>query len=487
VKRPATTEPDSPVLQRLIEEARASRPRGLLAGKRGTELVATAAFLAVAVPMATLLDSPRSLDWGLAIGLVVSYAIAARVRFHTGSCWTVPTELIFVPMLFLLPTPAVPLFVSAALVLGRTPEYLSRAVHPSRTLMMVGDGWYAVGPALVLTLAGADTPSWGDWPIYLGALGAQFGLDLVWSVIRIGIGLGERLRTLLGELRAIDTVDALLAPVGLLAAFASVDQHWAFLLTVPLIGLIAIFARERETRIKNALTLSQAHRGTAHLLGELLTTTHEYTGTHSRSVVVLAHHLGLVMDLDEDVQREIEFGALLHDIGKMAVPSEIINKPGALTDEEMALMRTHTEEGEQMLARIGGALAEVGHVVRSHHEHWDGNGYPDGLREEQIPIAARVISCCDAFNAMTTHRPYRDAMPPAAALTELRTHSGTQFDPDVVRALIGLIEGGAPGAPFAGRPHERSEDASPDRGAGYLLASSSSYSRNDSEVAPARL
>ena len=134
----------------------------------------------------------------------------------------------------------------------------------------------------------------------------------------------------------------------------------------------------------------------------------------------------------------------------MAIPVAILNKPAALTDDEMGLMRTHTIEGERMLSRIGGVLGEAGEIVRSHHEHFDGRGYPDGLSGERIPVASRVIACCDAFNAMTTDRPYRAAMPVGEAIAELRANSGTQFDPVVVAAVIDVVEGWAgepPGEP----------------------------------------
>ena len=190
------------------------------------------------------------------------------------------------------------------------------------------------------------------------------------------------------------------------------------MLALPVIGLFAIFAREREARIEHALTLSHAYRGTAHLLGEILSTNDAYTGAHSRSVVVLSRSVGVQMGLDDATLRDVEFGALLHDVGKVNVPNEIINKPGALNDEEWEVMRAHTAEGERMLERIGGMLGEVGTVVRSHHEHFDGSGYPDGLAGEGIPIASRVIACCDAFNAMTTDRPYRLAMSTDEAIAE---------------------------------------------------------------------
>jgi len=437
-----TTEPDSdPALQRVIVAARDQRARALLDRERAFEVLAATAFLAVAIPLALLVDSGRSFDLAVAVALVATYAVATRIEFRMGSGYTEASELVFIPMLFLLPTEAVPLFVAAALLLSRLPEYLNGEVHADRAALRIVDAWSAVGPAAVLVLAGATTPEWGDWPIYLGALAAQFGCDFLATTIRVRLGLGISLRTLIDELRAIYMVDALLAPIGILAAFAAAQEKWAFLLVLPLIALISIFARERRGRIDNALTLSSAYRGTAHLLGELLSTNHEYTGEHRRSVVVLAHQVAGALGLNELTMREVEFGALLHDVGKMAVPNELINKPGALSDEEWALMKTHTVEGEQMLDRIGGVLGEVGAVVRAHHERFDGTGYPDGLRGAEIPIASRVITVCDAFSAMTTERPYQGAMEVEAAIGELRALAGIQFDPDVVAAAIAVIQG----------------------------------------------
>jgi HD-GYP domain-containing protein (c-di-GMP phosphodiesterase class II) len=435
-----TTHPEAdPAVERMLVEARNGRSERLPARELRIEALTAAGFVVTAVAMVVALPSDRALDPLLAIGLVSAYAVAARVRFHTGNYWTVPTQLVFVPMLFLLPTAAVPLLVPLGLILSRLPDYRGHRVHPSRMLIMVGDAWYAVGPAVVLALAGAETPAWGDWPIYLGALAAQFAFDFGRAVIRSRVELRTHLSELVKESQPIWLVDTLLSPVGLLVAFAAAPTPWAFVLSLPLIGLFAIFAREREARIEHALTLSHAYRGTAHLLGEILRTSDAYTGAHSRSVVVLSRTVGIAMGLDEAVLRDIEFGALLHDVGKVNVPDEIINKPGALTDEEWDVMRGHTAEGERMLERIGGMLGEVGTVVRSHHEHFDGSGYPDGLAGEEIPIASRVIACCDAFNAMTTDRPYRAAMSTEEAVAELRVNSGSQFDPRVVEALIELV------------------------------------------------
>jgi len=206
------------------------------------------------------------------------------------------------------------------------------------------------------------------------------------------------------------------------------------------VGLLAYFAKERRARLDQAFELSGAYRGTARLLGQVVESDDAYTGEHSRGVVELSLAVADRMGLDPRARVRVEFGALLHDVGKIAVPNEIINKPGPLNHEEWAVMRRHTIEGERMLKPIGGLLAEVGGVVRSSHEHYDGGGYPDGLAGSQIPIEARIVCCCDAFSAMTTDRSYRRAMPLEAALLELNACSGTQFDPDVASALVAVVE-----------------------------------------------
>jgi HD-GYP domain-containing protein (c-di-GMP phosphodiesterase class II) len=134
---------------------------------------------------------------------------------------------------------------------------------------------------------------------------------------------------------------------------------------------------------------------------------------------------------------------MLHDIGKIAIPNAILNKPGRLDAREWAIMQTHTVEGQRMLNRIGGLLGRIGLIVRASHERWDGGGYPDGLAGEDIPMAARIVCASDAFNAMTTHRPYREAMTRAAAVAEMEAGAGSQFDPAVVRAVIELSHGQA--------------------------------------------
>lgn len=140
-----------------------------------------------------------------------------------------------------------------------------------------------------------------------------------------------------------------------------------------------------------------------------------------------------------DENREAEFGFLLHDAGKVGIPERILNKPGPLSAAEWRVMRTHPVVGYQLVAGIP-FLQTAALVIRSHHEMFDGTGYPEGLAGEQISLAARAFSVIDAFDAMTTDRPYRAALPPDQAVTELERMSGTQFDPEVVRVFAPLAE-----------------------------------------------
>ncbi|HEU4599096.1 MAG TPA: HD-GYP domain-containing protein, partial [Solirubrobacterales bacterium] len=341
------------------------------------------------------------------------------------------------------PTPAVPLVVSLSWALGRLIDYVSGRTSVHRAFHVFGDCWHAIGPALVIVACGAQSFSWDDWPIYLLALVAQFAFDFVATAGRALLIDGTPPRVVLRMIAPVYGFDAALAPVGLLVAFAALSVGPALCLAVlPLAAVLAVLSRERQARVDQAVALSEAYQGTALLLGDVVEADDAYTGSHSRGVVELSLAVSDKLGLGYEQRRNVEFAALLHDVGKISVPNEIINKKGLLDDAEWEIMRQHTIEGERMLKRIGGVLAEVGRIVRASHEDFDGSGYPDGLAGEEIPIEARIVTCCDAFSAMTTTRSYRKAMSTEAAVAELRACAGTQFDPEVVKALIELLEQG---------------------------------------------
>ncbi|HXB63666.1 MAG TPA: HD domain-containing phosphohydrolase [Solirubrobacteraceae bacterium] len=161
----------------------------------------------------------------------------------------------------------------------------------------------------------------------------------------------------------------------------------------------------------------------------------DYTACHGEDVAELAERVALRIGLSRTQARDVRYAAMLHDIGKIAVPSEILLKQGPLTDEEWVVMRSHATVGGELVGRID-AFAHLAPAVRSSHERWDGGGYPDGLAGEEIPLAARIISACDTYDAIVTHRPYRPARTPQEAAAELRRVAGAQLDERAVGALL---------------------------------------------------
>jgi diguanylate cyclase (GGDEF)-like protein len=193
--------------------------------------------------------------------------------------------------------------------------------------------------------------------------------------------------------------------------------------------------------VERELALLSSERGSPAAVQALAAAIEErdnYTHEHSEEVVHLARGVAMMLGLSSDQVERIADAALLHDVGKLAVPNEILHKRGPLTPEEWEIMTDHPVAGERILLRIP-ELTAIAPVVRHEHEHWDGSGYPDGLRGQLIPIGSRIILACDAYNAMITDRPYRAAMPAAEAVGELRRGVRAQFDPDVVDALLDLL------------------------------------------------
>jgi HD-GYP domain-containing protein (c-di-GMP phosphodiesterase class II) len=197
-----------------------------------------------------------------------------------------------------------------------------------------------------------------------------------------------------------------------------------------------VFKQERA----RAQELRRSYMATVRALSNAVEARDAYTGKHAERVAAYGLELARAAGLDVADSPQIEFGFLLHDVGKVAVPDAILFKSSALTEEEYALVRKHPVTGSEILRDVD-FLGEGKLVVRHHHEHWDGSGYPDGLSGETIPLAARVFAVADALDALTTNRPYRPASTFARARAEIRAGSGTQFDPTVVEAYEGIPDG----------------------------------------------
>ena len=401
------------------------------------------ALLVTCVGLTFLLPSSETFDPLVVLGLLVAFAVASRVEFEIGPIIAVPVQLVFIPMLFLAPLPLVPLLVGAGFLAGELPDFIRGRTHPDRWVHCIGDAWFAIGPVVVIGLLAPGAPSVDDAAVYALAILAQVMFTLLrdglWSFAVRSVSVRETLRLVVW----IGWIDALLSPVAFVAAGVASEHPAVALAVAPLLWLLHVFARERTERYAAALELQQTYRGTVMVLSDVVEADDNYTASHCRSVVELSGAAATELGLSRDQRQDLETAALLHDVGKIAIPKEILNKPAKLTEEEFELMKSHTLEGQALLDRVGGRLARVGEIVRSCHERWDGGGYPDGLRGEEIPLAARIVFCCDAYSAMTTDRPYRAAMTREAAIAELRANSGTQFEPRVVDAVCRVAESDA--------------------------------------------
>jgi diguanylate cyclase (GGDEF)-like protein len=611
--------------EHLVEEARARVTKPLAGRDRWTSVGLGGSFVATAVATAVYLPGHRPLSVLTAVLLVGAYAVVSRIEFELGPGSAVPTQLVLVPMLFLLPVSAVPLFVAAGFVAGLVVDQLQGKRHGQRVFVVLSCSWHAVGPAVVLSLFGHDDPRWSDAPIYVAALAAQFVLDFVSSAARERLAFGASPRRLLPFMGWIFAVDALLAPVALGIAFVGVEAVFASLLVLPLAGLLTLLARDRAKRIDRALELTAAYRGAMRdarsdpltglgnrlawdealeataagpsvgpvsvilidldglkvandtrghdfgdrllrSLGEALRSSvrpgdlvariggdelgvlmpktddsgcaavagrireriadtvvdgfrlsaalghatrplaadvadaargadmqlylvkrarpprlfdvtnvvplarpdereagtressasrrqsadafevlvaalrerDEFLADHVSGVADLALAVGKRLGLSESQLTSLSRAASLHDVGKLAVPDAIINKCAALSADEWNVMRGHPVVGARILARAMGLL-DVASLVRASHERYDGFGYPDGLSAEQIPLGARIVFVCDAYDAMTSDRPYRPGMTHDEALAELRANAGAQFDPLVVDAFCEVV------------------------------------------------
>jgi HD-GYP domain-containing protein (c-di-GMP phosphodiesterase class II) len=163
-----------------------------------------------------------------------------------------------------------------------------------------------------------------------------------------------------------------------------------------------------------------------------------YTGMHARDVADCVPLAGAALGLSASEIEQLELAARFHDIGKIAVPEEVLRKPGPLDEEERRVMACHVEWGAELLRHLPDC-EPIAHIVRHHHEQYDGGGYPDGLAGGEIPLASRIIAACDAYGAMISDRPYRPALAPHRAVEELRRGSGSQFDPDAVGAVLHVL------------------------------------------------
>jgi signal transduction histidine kinase len=340
----------------LAREGIARRAQPLPARRAVTEVVAGGAFVAAAVLLATLAKADRSFEVGPTIALVLMFAVGIRVQIDVGVAYTSPVQLAFVPMLLLLPTPLVPLLVLFAWLLGRLPRLLGD-MHPDRLLLIPGDCWFAIGPALVLVLGDAQTPDWSHWPLYLLALLAQFGLEALTNYVREWIGEGVAPRIVLHELGVIWAIDALLSPLGMLAAFASASFQYAFLLLIAPVGLLGFYAREREGRLRSAMALADAAHDREGLIAGA---SHELV-TPLGVLVGLTGHLTGGAQLAPDRRAELDTVMRREVLALRQVVRQFVDYTRLKTERDLQISPSPTQL-EPLVADVVVALQGLGRV-----------------------------------------------------------------------------------------------------------------------------
>lgn len=239
-----------------------------------------------------------------------------------------------------------------------------------------------------------------------------------------------------------------LMPFDTVAAIPQETSSWLLrlMLFVMVGGLVGLFQALLQRRLREvehlAGKLAATNGRTLSTFASTVDLRDEDTGGHSARVAHNALAVARALALDENGVRAAYWGGLLHDLGKIAVPEHILRKPGRLTEAEVARMRRHSAIGAELLAAVSPDFAPISRTVRSHHERWDGTGYPDGVAGPDIPLTGRIVTVVDVFEALTCARPYRDPSEPDEALAYLRSHAGIHFDPNLVPLLEELYREG---------------------------------------------
>jgi HD-GYP domain-containing protein (c-di-GMP phosphodiesterase class II) len=280
----------------------------------------------------------------------------------------------------------------------------------------------------------------------------MFGGDLLTSALELGPMTGAPPRQVIrSTLRSAGTVEAVLYAIGIFGALAALAHAWtALTLVLPAGAVYVAFKRNREMHDSTRMLLVS--------LADTVDLRDPYTGGHSRRVTDFCAGILRELGLEGPDVAMIIASARVHDIGKIGIPDAVLQKPGALTPEEWAIMQSHAERGAELLARYPDFARGV-EIVRHHHERWDGKGYPTGLKEYAIPFGARVIAVADSFDAMTSDRPYRPGMSDRQAARILLDGRGTQWDARVVDAFLSSIAdrlAGRDEAALAGSPSQSS-------------------------------
>ncbi|HXM52157.1 MAG TPA: HD domain-containing phosphohydrolase [Candidatus Binatus sp.] len=279
--------------------------------------------------------------------------------------------------------------------------------------------------------------------LYLSIAGNVHSRDLVSVYIVLALFTAALLP--LRTAMAVALVAAVAAAVPLVAGWSELYER-ALLVLVCVIGLIVYtqtrmlgnFSRQKREADERVRQIEESFMTTLGAVSAMVYGKDRFTETHSRATAMLAVAVAQHLGLKGLALRQIEYAALLHDVGKVSLPAQVLEKPGPLNGEELALVHEHPVIAERILSRVP-SLKAICPIVRAQYERWNGSGYPDGLAGEMIPLGGRIIHVCAAFHAMSTDRPYRPALTTDQIISELRSQAGSQFDPRVVEAVVALV------------------------------------------------
>jgi putative nucleotidyltransferase with HDIG domain len=380
------------------------------------------------------------------IGLAAIAAAAERARVKLSS--TIESSISLLPTVFAAAVlgPAAAIFVGAASFIGEInrPYPHRRLRWGIYTCIRAITGAAAAGAASAAAFAGTGTARIVVATAIAGVVAET--LDLGFAALTMALRGGD-MRTSLRTMAPVAAASLLLyAPVVALLgiAYAELTPWTLVFFFVPALAAQRLFGLYQEQRrLADDLgelneRLEAANLSFATALVATLDARDRYTAGHSAAVAIYARDIARRMGLSEEQQNLAHLSGLVHDIGKIGLPAGLLEKPGALTLDERREMQRHSEIGERILANVE-TYSEIAAVVRHHHERVDGEGYPDGLESDQIPLLARIIAVADAYNAMTSDRPYRDAMPSRVARLRLAQAVETQFDTSVVAAFEAIL------------------------------------------------
>jgi HD-GYP domain-containing protein (c-di-GMP phosphodiesterase class II) len=286
--------------------------------------------------------------------------------------------------------------------------------------------------------------------LYLSLAGNMQSRDLVSVYIVLAVVTAALLP--LWTAMAVALLAAVAAAVPLLAGWSALYER-SLLVLLCVIGLIIYtqtrllgsLGRQKHAAEDRARQIEESFMTTLGAVSSMVYGSDRFTESHSRATAMLAVAVGQHLGLKARAMRQLEYAALLHDVGKVGLPSQLLNKPGPLTSDELALVHEHPVIAERILSRVP-SLKAICPIVRAQYERWNGSGYPDGLAGEAIPLGGRIIHVCAAFHAMSSERPYRPALTTDQIIRELRSQAGSQFDPRVVEAVVAIVQPGEVGA-----------------------------------------